>query len=272
MSAADIKVLRERTGLGFMACKNALEESGGDLNAAVDHLRKSSGIKADGKSARATSEGVIALEVAPDQGRGVLLEINCETDFVARSDDFQAFVSRLAQLALQADLSQVGEVAASAEVEQMRAEMVQKLGENIRINRIEALSGGSGSRMGSYLHSNRKIGALVVMVGEAADLANQIAMHVAAEKPLVIGADDVPTDVLEREKAIYIAQAEEMGKPPEVLEKIVSGRLKKFCAGISLLEQEYVRDPDSKVGALLQQAGASVTSMLRFELGEAAEE
>lgn len=270
MSAADIKVLRERTGLGFMACKKALEESDGNLDAAVDYLRKSSGVKADGKSARETSEGVISLQVAPDQSRGVLLEINCETDFVARSDDFQTFVANLAQTALQADAAEVSQLPEQPEIEQTRAELVQKLGENIRIRRIEVLPGDSGCRIGGYLHSNHKMGALVVMVGEGVELANQIAMHVAAESPLVVSAEEVPAEVLERERAVYVAQADEMNKPPEMRDKIVAGRLKKFCAGISLLEQDYVRDPDIKVGALLEREGSSVTSILRFELGEAA--
>lgn len=270
--SSSIRELRQLTGVGFMACKKALVECDNDISAAVSYLRKASGIKADGKAGRATSEGVIACVVDAVAGRGALLEVNCETDFVARSDDFIAFADRLVQRVLSfpldaddADLSQ------DEEAERERTEMVQKLGENIRLSRCRVLDIGSGCQMGSYLHSNRRIGALVHLVGEDAGLARELAMHVSAENPEVVAVEDVPKQLLDHEAEIYRAQADAMAdKPQEVRDRIVEGRLKKYAAEISLLEQGFVRDPSQSVKELLSATSASVKSFVRFELGEQA--
>ena len=271
VSAGQIRQLRERTGIGFMACKKALAECDNDLEAAVKYLRKISGVKADGKAGRETSEGVVACVLDANTCRGVLLEVNCETDFVARSDDFTAFVDSLADELLSQG-KESGPVSAEwftdPKIEQLRTGMVQKLGENIRLRRAQALVGGSGSFMGSYLHSNRRIGALVALSGGSIDLARQVAMHVAAENPTVVAVDDVPAALMEQEAEIYRSQIAAEGKPPELQDRIIAGRLKKFASGLSLLEQEFVREPGQTVGDLLKGAGATVTGFVRFELGE----
>ena len=272
MSADLIKELRAKTGVGFMACKKALAESGNDLNAAIEYLRKASGIKADGKAHRATSEGVIACLIDESMGRGVLLEINCETDFVARSEDFEAFVDRLAAKVLQVSGNGAHDGAndpfKDPQVEQERAEMVQRIGENIQLTRWRSLSGGPGCQMGYYLHNNKSLGALVSLVGGDSELAKSIAMHIVAVNPPFVAPEDVPAEVLEREGDIYREQALQDGKPPEIVDKVVAGRLKKFTAEVSLLEQDFVRDPDQKIGDMLSRAKASVGGFLRFQLGE----
>lgn len=268
--ASLVKELRERTGIGFMACKKALTENDNDLDAAIQYLRKISGVRADGKAGRQTSEGVIGCALDQNAGRGVLLEVNCETDFVARSDDFLDFVSKLADHILSEepdDLPYGGEMS-NATLEEMRTQMVQKLGENIRIGRWRSLVSGSGCHIGSYLHNNHKIGALVSLVGGTPELGHQIAMHISAEKPRVVAATDLPQEMIRQESEIYRAQAEESGKPANIVDKMVAGKVKRFTAEISLLDQDFVCESSQTVGQVLTDAGASVSGFIRFELGE----
>ena len=265
ISASMVKELRERTGLGMMECKKALVEADGNLELAIENLRKSSGMKAAKKAGRVAADGVVRVAVHGSQG--TLLEVNSETDFVARDDNFSAFADKViakASLAASTDVSTLME----GELEDARSALVQKIGENITVRRIEKIS---ASVVGVYVHSNEKIGVMIGLDGGSQELAKDIAMHVAASNPMVVNPDDVDPDVIEKEKEIFAAQAESSGKPAEIIEKMVGGRIRKFLAEISLVEQPFVKDPDQTVGQLAEAAGARVTGMVRFEVGEGIE-
>ena len=265
ISASMVKELRERTGLGMMECKKALVEADGNLELAIENLRKSSGMKAAKKAGRVAADGVV--RVAVNGSQGTLLEVNSETDFVARDDNFSAFADKViakASLAASTDVSTLME----GELEDARSALVQKIGENITVRRIEKIS---ASVVGVYVHSNEKIGVMIGLDGGSQELAKDIAMHVAASNPMVVNPDDVDPDVIEKEKEIFAAQAESSGKPAEIIEKMVGGRIRKFLAEISLVEQPFVKDPDQTVGQLVEAAGARVTGMVRFEVGEGIE-
>jgi len=265
ISAAQVKELRERTGLGMMECKKALVESEGDMELAIDNLRKSSGLKAAKKAGRVAADGVVRVGVS--QGRGTLVEVNSETDFVARDDNFSAFADQVIGAAAALDGTDVAVLMAGG-LEDARSALVQKIGENISVRRIAKVS---GTVIGSYVHSNQRIGVLVAMDGGSEELAKDIAMHVAAVNPMVVNGDDVPTDVVEKEREIFIAQAAESGKPADIIEKMVVGRIRKFLSEISLVEQPFVKNPDLTVGQLVSQQGAKVLSFVRFEVGEGIE-
>ena len=265
ISASMVKELRERTGLGMMECKKALVEADGDLELAIENLRKSSGMKAAKKAGRVAADGVV--RVAVNGGQGTLLEVNSETDFVARDDNFSAFADKViakASLAASTDVDTLME----GELEDARSALVQKIGENITVRRIEKIS---ASVVGVYVHSNEKIGVMIGLDGGSQELAKDIAMHVAASNPMVVNPDDVDPGVIEKEKEIFAAQAESSGKPAEIIEKMVGGRIRKFLAEVSLVEQPFVKDPDQTVGQLVEAAGARVTGMVRFEVGEGIE-
>ena len=272
ITASQVKELRERSGAGMMECKKALVETGGDMEAAVEHLRKAGLAKADKKAGRVAAEGAI-IQAASDSG-AVLVEINCETDFVAKDDSFRAFADRVAALALEAgsdDVARLGEAEyeGGETVEARRQQLVSKLGENIQLRRIARL-GDNADVIGAYIHGGR-IGALVGLGGGDAELARDLAMHVAALNPDFVDADAVPGDVLEKEKEILRSQAEESGKPPEIVEKMITGRLNKRLAEITLVGQPFVKDSDQTVGKLLSAKGAKVVSMVRLEVGEGIE-
>jgi len=272
VTAAMVKELRERTGAGMMECKKALVETGGDLEGAIEFLRKSGLAQADKKAGRVAAEGKIALAVSDDGREAVMVEINCETDFVAKDDSFVAFTEAVAQNALAADPADVDALLQTtvngATVEETRQALVSKIGENIQVRRfVRASSDGS---LGAYVHGGR-IGVLVDLSGGDLDLARDLAMHVAAMNPEFVSADDVPADVMAREKDILIAQAEGSGKPPEIVEKMVQGRLRKHLSGITLLGQPFVKDGDVTVEKLLQQNGASVNVFHRLAVGEGIE-
>jgi elongation factor Ts len=267
ITASLVKELRERTGLGMMECKKALVESEGDIEAAIETLRKSSGMKAAKKAGRTSAEGVVDVVVSEDLNYGQLLEVNSETDFVARDDNFLNFVSKVGAAAFEARQTDVAALM-SGELEEARQGLVQKIGENISVRRIVAVS---GDVVGSYVHSNRKIGVLVALNGGTEEVARDVAMHVAAVNPQFISKEDVSEEVIAKEREIYTAQAEQSGKPAEIVAKMVEGRISKFLAEISLTEQAFVKDPDIKVGKLLSNAGASVKAMVRFEVGEGIE-
>ena len=266
MSAALVKELRERTGLGLLECKRALAAVGGDVELAIEELRKSSGMKAAKKAGRTAADGVVAARVADDCSFGVIVEVNSETDFVARDDNFLTFVKNVVDTAFQSKQSDV-EALMSGELESTRAALVQKIGENIGVRRIELIDADSGV-VGFYIHSNNRIGVLVKLKGGDQDLAKDVAMHVAAVNPQVVSASDMPEALVAKEKEIFKAQAQESGKPDEIIEKMIGGRVKKFLAENSLMEQAFVKNPDMTVGQLVGDAGAEVVSFVRFEVGE----
>jgi len=265
ISASMVKELRERTGLGMMECKKALVEADGSLELAIENLRKSSGMKAAKKAGRVAADGVV--RVAVNSSQGTLLEVNSETDFVARDDNFSAFADKVIAKASLAASTDVGALM-EGELEDARSALVQKIGENITVRRIEKIS---ASVVGVYVHSNEKIGVMIGLDGGSQELAKDVAMHVAASNPMVVNPDDVDPGVIEKEKEIFAAQAESSGKPAEIIEKMVGGRIRKFLAEISLVEQPFVKDPDQTVGQLVEAAGARVTGMVRFEVGEGIE-
>ncbi|MFQ5469578.1 MAG: translation elongation factor Ts [Gammaproteobacteria bacterium] len=274
ITAALVKELRERTGSGMMECKKTLVETNGDIEAAIELMRKTGLAKADKKAGRTAAEGVIVMNISDDGKSAALVEVNCETDFVAKGDDFTSFANAVLE-AVQAnnpaDVNALNELVLSdgKTVTIVRQELVAKLGENINVRRFATVNSESGV-IGGYLHGTR-IGVLVDLDGGQPDLAKDVAMHVAASKPLAISDKDVPADVIEKEKEIFSEQAAESGKPAEIIEKMVSGRIRKFLAEITLDGQAFVKDPDITVGKLLKDAGAQVNSMLRFEVGEGIE-
>ena len=266
MSAALVKELRERTGLGLLECKKALAAVGGDVQMAIEELRKSSGMKAAKKAGRTAADGVVATRVADDCSFGVLVEVNSETDFVARDENFLSFVNQVVDAAFTGRQSDVAALM-SGELESAREALVQKIGENISVRRIELMHSDYGV-VGSYVHSNNRIAVLVELKGGDQDLARDVAMHVAAVNPQVVSAADMPEELVAKEKEIFVAQAQDSGKPAEIIEKMIGGRIKKFLAENSLTEQAFVKDPDITVGKLVSNAGAEVISFVRFEVGE----
>ncbi len=271
ISASMVKELRERTGAGMMDCKKALVEAGGDAEVAAENLRKSGIAKADKKSGRIAAEGRVAISV--DGNRAVIVEVNSETDFAAKDDNFIGFVEAVATAALKTDAADVAAfsdapLADGRSVETARAELVAKIGENVSVRRFGTI--GADAQIGAYTHG-AKIGAIVALEGGDEALARDIAMHVAASNPSCIDESGVPADVLEREHRILTEQAQDSGKPAEIIEKMVSGRVAKFLKEITLLGQPFVKDPDTSVGKLLKAAGATVSSFVRYEVGEGIE-
>ena len=267
ISAALVKELRERTGLPMMECKKALQEAAGDIDAAIENLRKSGGMKAAKKAGRTAADGVVAARVAGDGSCGVLVEVNSETDFVARDENFLGFVAQVADRVF-AERSEDVAALMAGDLESAREALVQKIGENISVRRSRVLE---APVVGEYVHSNNRIGVLVGLSGGSAELARDIAMHVAAVNPQVAKPEQMPEEVVANEREIYAAQARESGKPEEIIEKMISGRVNKFLAESSLVEQPFVKDPDVKVGGLLKQAGADILGFVRFEVGEGIE-
>lgn len=263
ISASMVKELRERTGLGMMDCKKALVEADGDLEGAIEILRKSSGMKAAKKAGRIAADGTLGCKV--DGGKGVMVEVNCETDFAAKDASFLAFVETVTEKAFEAGIGDIEALGLEAD----REALVQKIGENISIRRAEVME--TDETVVEYIHTNGKIGVLLSMSGGDIELGRDVAMHIAAMNPTVVGPDDAPEDLVAKERKIYTAQAEESGKPPEIVEKMIDGRIKKFLSEISLLEQPFVKDGDTKVGKLLSGQGASISKFARFEVGEGIE-
>lgn len=267
ITAALVKELRERTGLGMMECKKALVAAEGDIEVAIEELRKSGQAKAAKKAGRTAAEGIVAVKVADDASFGVLVEVNSETDFVARDENFLGYVNRVVETAFERKESNV-ETLMAGELEEARGALIQKIGENVSVRRVEIVEGGV---IGSYVHGNNRIAVLTRLEGGNAELARDIAMHVAAVNPQVVSKDDMPAELIEKEKEIFKAQAEQSGKPAEIIEKMIVGRINKFLAENSLVEQPFVKDPDTKVGALAKKAGAAVSNFVRFEVGEGIE-
>lgn len=266
-----VKELRERTGAGMMECKKALVEASGNMDEAVELLRKSGQAKADKKSGRIAAEGRVAI--ATDGHKAAMIEINSETDFVAKDENFTLFAQAVVARVLAGDAVDVVHLAAEKlpdgrTIEQARTELVTKVGENISLRRLARVE--ATGQLGSYTHGAR-IGALVSLQGGDGDLARDIAMHVAATNPICIDDTGVPAETLERERRIFSEQAAESGKPPEIIEKMVVGRIAKFLKEITLVGQPFVKDPDVTVAKLLKDSGASVASFVRFEVGEGIE-
>ncbi|WP_444925547.1 translation elongation factor Ts [Microbulbifer sp. TRSA002] len=267
ITASMVKELRERTGLPMMECKKALTAADGDIEKAIEDLRKASGLKAAKKAGRTAADGVVAAKVAEDGSYGVLVEVNSETDFVARDENFQAFVAKVVEKAF-ADRQQDVAALMEGELETAREALVQKIGENIGVRRIELVE---APVVGAYVHSNNRIAALVALSGGEIELAKDVAMHVTAVNPQVNKPEDMPADVLEKEKDIIKAQPDMEGKPAEIVEKMMGGRIKKFLKENSLVEQPFVKNPDVSIGKLVKDAGADVVSFVRFEVGEGIE-
>ncbi len=271
ISASMVKELRERTGAGMMECKKALVETDGNMEEAIEALRKSGQAKADKKSSRIAADGRIA--VAVDGNMAAIAEINSETDFVAKDEHFVGFIDAVVGAALTSSVDDVDALSAitlpdGRTVEAARTDLVTKVGENISVRRFARVE--ATDHLGNYTHGAR-IGTLVSMSGGNAELARDVAMHIAATNPVCVDEDGVPADTLERERRIIVEQAAESGKPPEIVEKIVTGRVAKFLKEITLLGQPFVKDPDVSVGQLLKSADATVNSFVRYEVGEGIE-
>ena len=274
ITAAMVKELRERTGSGMMECKKALQEADGDIDVAIENMRKSGLAKADKKAGRVAAEGRVVIDISEDGKEAAVVEVNCETDFVSGGDDFIGFTTAVAAAALANKPASVEELVAceidgGATIEHTRQEMVARIGENIQVRRFENVSSDGGS-FGSYLHGTR-IAVLVEMENASDELIKDVAMHIAASKPVCVNEDQVPADMLEKEKEILRAQALESGKPADIVEKMLTGRIRKYLAEITLLGQPFVKDPDKSVEALLKESGATVNRFIRYEVGEGIE-
>lgn len=266
VSASMVKELRDRTGLGMMECKKALKEADGDIELAIETLRKASGLKAAKKADRTAAEGVVVARVADDNRYGIVVEVNSETDFAARDEGFLAFANTVADKVFADKQADVVALMAG-DLEEAREALVQKIGENIGVRRIEILE---GDVVDAYTHSNNRI-AVLVQVSANSDIAKDVAMHVAAVNPQVVNADDMPADVVAKEEDIIKAQPDMAGKPAEIVEKMMGGRIKKFLKENSLVEQPFVKNPEVTVGQLAKEAGSEVKAFVRFEVGEGIE-
>ncbi len=273
ISAALVKELRERTGAGMMECKKALTATDGDIDAAADNMRREGLAKADKKAGRVAAEGRIATAVSDDKTVAVLLEANCETDFVGKNDDFVNFAEMAAQAALDnapADADALAAIEVDGEsLDAKRRALVAKLGENITIRRFRRIEAGEG-KLDVYMHGAR-IGSAVAVLGGESELARDLAMHVAATAPAQLSADDVPQERRDAEKELLMAQARDSGKPEDIIEKMVEGRLRKYLSEITLMGQPFVKDPDMTVEKLCKQQNATVTDYARVEVGEGIE-
>ncbi|NLO80420.1 MAG: elongation factor Ts [Xanthomonadaceae bacterium] len=273
ITASMVKELRERTGSGMMECKKALVETNGDIEAAIELMRKRGLAKADKKAGRTAAEGLVVVVQSEDGRQAAMVEVNCETDFVAGGDDFRNFSRMVAEKVLAenpADVEALGQQTVDGQsINDARLELVAKIGENIQVRRFVRMESESGL-IASYLHGTR-IGVLVELEGGTPELGRDIAMHIAASRPVCVEEKEVPAEVLEKERQILLAQAEGSDKPQDIIEKMVQGRLKKYLAEITLVGQPFVKDPDQTVGKLLKDAGAKVVRFARYEVGEGIE-
>ncbi len=276
VTASMVKELRERTGAGMMECKKALVEANGDIDVAIENMRKSGQAKADKKAGRIAAEGLIAIELSADGKSAAMVEVNCETDFVTKESEFQSFVAAVVKRALQEKPADAEALSATTiqkgkgpSIDERRRELIGKIGENITVRRLQAMN-AKGDRFGAYVHGGR-IGVLVDMKGGDETAARDIAMHVAASRPLALAEANLPKEHLEKEREIIKAQVADSGKPPEIQEKMIAGRLSKYLKEVTLLGQPFVKDPDQSVEKYLKSAGAEVLSFARFEVGEGIE-
>ena len=268
ITASMVKELRDRTSLPMMECKKALSEADGDIDLAIENLRKSSGMKAAKKAGRTAADGVVVTRVSDDGKSAVIIEVNSETDFVARDENFLKFVDAVAAKAAEPGIDNV-EMLMDGELEAARETLVQKIGENIGVRRLQKIS--SAGVIGSYVHGNSRIAVLVDLVKGSEEVAKDVAMHVAAVNPQVAKPEEMPAELLEKEREIFSAQAAESGKPAEIIEKMVEGRMRKFLSENSLIEQAFVKDPDVTVGKMLSNSEAEIAGFIRYEVGEGIE-
>ncbi|MFA5627905.1 MAG: translation elongation factor Ts [Thiohalomonadaceae bacterium] len=273
ITAALVKELRDRTGAGMMECKKALTETNGDIEAAIEHMRKAGMAKADKKAGRTAAEGLIIVKTAADSKRLVMVEVNCETDFVTKGDDFRNFVDAVGEVALSSGANDIEGLLAARmsdglSVAEATKALIAKIGENSAVRRMVAYN--SDNLLVHYLHGSR-IGVVVEMQGGSAELARDIAMHIAASRPQCVSEEEVSAELIAKEREIYIAQAADSGKPADIIAKMVDGRIRKFLQEITLLGQPFVKDMDTTVAKLLQKAGAKVIRFSRFEVGEGIE-
>lgn len=274
ITAALVKELRERTSAGMMECKKALQETDGDMEAAIQCMRKAGLAKADKKANRIAAEGLVVIKTDGGSNQAVIVEVNCETDFVTKGDDFKSFVDSVAVTALKEQPKDIGALLETSfsgdeNVADAAKALVVKIGEKITVRRYINVTNKEGV-VGSYLHGAR-IGVLVDLSGGDLALAKDIAMHIAASNPICLSADDVPENILAKEKEIFVAQAAESGKPPEIVEKMVAGKIKKYLKEVTLLGQPFVKDSDLTIEKLLSNAGATVNAFHRIEVGEGIE-
>lgn len=273
ITASMVKELREITGAGMMECKKALVETNGNIEVAIENMRKSGAAKAAKKSGRVAADGIIKVAASADNKTAVLVEINCETDFVAKDENFLSFAETVTQAALDNKATDVEAVMATEvdgkTLEQSRTDLVAKIGENVQVRRVQLVSSSEG-QVGYYSHG-KNIGVVVSATGADDELIKDLAMHIAAANPEYVDADQVPAAQLEKEKEILIAQAQDSGKPAEIIEKMVGGRIRKYLAEITLKGQPFVKDPDVTVEKLLSSKNADVVEFVRFEVGEGIE-
>ena len=276
ITAALVKELRERTGSGMMECKKALVETNGDIEAAIEMMRKSGQATAAKKAGRTAAEGVVVIKHSDDGKRAAMVEVNCETDFVAKDENFTSFAGAVAERVLGGSAASVEELleqplheGEDTTVNQAREALISKIGENMNVRRFERFATSDGL-LASYRHGVR-IGVVVELGGGDESMGKDIAMHVAASNPVCVSADEVPADLLAKERDIFMAQAAESGKPENIMEKMVEGRIRKYLAEITLVGQPFVKDPDTTVGKLLDGADAKVVGFKRFEVGEGIE-
>lgn len=274
ITAAMVKELRQRTGSGMMECKKALSAADGDMEKAIENMRKAGLAKADKKSSRIAAEGIIGIKVSEDAKNSAMVDVNCETDFVTKGTDFIAFVNDVTELVLNNDISSneqllAANLTADETVDEKRRSLIAKLGENITIRRFEKFASATGGNA-CYLHGS-KIGVLVELGDNNPELGKDIAMHVAAIRPQCVSEEQVPAEAIEKEKEIFSVQALESGKPAEIVKKMIAGRIKKFLAEVTLLGQAFVKDDKTTVGALVKSKGTSVVRFSRFEVGEGIE-
>ncbi len=274
ITAAQVKELRERTGAGMMECKKALVETDGDIEAAIENMRKSGQAKAAKKAGRTAADGVIVIKTSPDSKKAAIVEVNCETDFVAKDENFKSFADAVAERVLNSDVTDIESLMAlplhegeDTTIEEARQALVAKVGENMNVRRFERIS--TSGILAHYQHGVR-IGVLVDIDADS-DLGRDIAMHVAASNPVCVDEAGVPADMLAKEREIVETQAKESGKPDNIVEKMVEGRMRKYLSEITLKGQPFVKDPDTTVGKLLDSKGASIHGFIRFEVGEGIE-
>ena len=268
IKASQVKELRDMTGVAMMECKKALVECSGDIEKALDLLRSNSALKAEKKAARVAADGVLRVHVGDDYS--TLIEINSETDFAAKDENFIKFADDVQKFISENKLTDIADIQ-SSEVEDKRKALVQTIGENIQLRRLETIEYSSEMNTSSYVHSDSKLGSIVVISGGDETLAKDIAMHVAAFNPLCLSEADIDPQILEREKAIYMVQAEESGKPKEIMEKMIEGKLKRFLSEVSLLSQNFVKDPEVTIQNLLDSNNAKIESYTRLKVGEGIE-
>ena len=268
IAASQVKELRDKTGLGMMDCKRALQESNGDIEEAITNLRKSSALKAEKKASRTAVEGVILIDLDKSENNALMIEVNCETDFVAKDENFISFCNSVLSYSKELVEEENSLENLQSQMEESRQALIQKIGENIKIRKLEKLK---GETVEIYLHSNKKIGVSISVEGEDRELAKDLAMHIAASSPLVVNPEDLDEEILKKEREIISSQVEGENKPPEIQEKMIEGRINKYLSEVSLVKQPFVKDPNQTVAEYVKAAGGEVVGFKRFEVGEGIE-